>query len=67
MCSECHQIPCHPRCPNAPEPAVITNCIHCGTEIHVGEDYYDIDGEPWCYECIESARTNGEQEEYDLC
>lgn len=60
MCDMCWQTPCHPRCPNAPEPLVIHKCIHCGAEIREGESYYDIDGEPWCEDCIKEARTCAE-------
>lgn len=61
MCDMCWQTPCHPRCPNAPEPPVIHNCIHCGVKICAGNDYYNIDGEPWCEDCIKNARTYAER------
>jgi len=52
MCDECHRNPCHPRCPNAIEPPVIETCDNCNGDIHVGETYYEIDGETICEECI---------------
>ena len=55
MCSLCASIPCHPRCPNADEPKVVETCICCGYDIYEGDEYYDIDGEPWCKECINSS------------
>ncbi len=33
MCMECLQTPCHPRCPNAPEPEY-PKCALCNGEIH---------------------------------
>ncbi len=65
MCDICLRSPCHPRCPNAPEPPVVTSCIHCGEHIHEGEDYYNIDGEPWCENCIDDCRTVAEADEPD--
>ncbi len=62
MCNVCLQNPCHPRCPNADEPPVVHKCLHCGEDISVGDVYYDIDGEPWCEECIRFARTVAELE-----
>ena len=52
MCDICLQHPCHPRCPNAPEPASVTECICCGEKIYSGDGYYDVDGEPWCEDCM---------------
>ena len=28
-----------------PEPTVIYTCIHCEGEIHLGEDYREVDGD----------------------
>ncbi len=60
MCEVCRQIPCHPRCPNAPESPIIHKCIHCGVKIREGDTYYNVDGEPWCEECIDNSRTTAE-------
>lgn len=60
MCSMCMQVPCHPRCPNADEPEVAYRCIKCGDEIYVGDDYFDIDGEPWCEDCISNSKQTAE-------
>ena len=27
MCAECGMNPCHPRCPNAPEPVPVHECV----------------------------------------
>ena len=58
MCQECLRIPCHPRCPNAPEPEEIPVyvCSGCSKEIMDGEDYWEIMGEQWCEDCIDKAR-----------
>lgn len=63
MCEECHQYPCHPRCPNAPDPVVVYTCVNCGEAIRDGECFYDMDGEPWCEDCIHIRLKMAEQEE----
>lgn len=63
MCDVCLQHPCHPRCPNAPEPSeppYVTECLNCGEKIYDGDYYYDIDGEEWCEECIKECRKTAE-------
>lgn len=40
MCIECRQTPCHPRCPNAPEPKVRGRCEQCGEELREDYEYY---------------------------
>ena len=62
MCVECLQTPCHPRCPNAPDPPVVHRCSHCNGKIRAGDTYYDIDGEPWCEDCISSQSCTAEEE-----
>ena len=61
MCDICRQSPCDSRCPNAPDPPVAYECIHCDAEIYEGDSYYDIDGEPWCENCIKDAHTDAER------
>lgn len=41
MRSMCLSIPCHPRCPNAPEPIAVHRCCKCGAGIFEGEKYLD--------------------------
>lgn len=53
MCSECHMSPCHPRCPNAPEPPKVYTCKICGEPIVEGEEYYEMDAEFYHEECFE--------------
>lgn len=70
MCNECHQNPCHPRCPNAEEKAVVYYCGQCGFEIYEGDNFYDINTEIWCGSCIEDCKHIAEREEpefYEEC
>lgn len=60
MCSECHRTPCHPRCPNAPDPEPVFVCSGCGHYIVEGEDYWDILGEQFCEDCIHGSRKTAE-------
>lgn len=62
MCDVCLQAPCHPRCPNAPEPDEIPVyvCSGCGHDIVDGEDYWDILGEQFCENCIDKSRRTAE-------
>ena len=52
MCNICRQTPCHPRCPEAPEPKAIYECINCNAGIYDGDGYYDLNGERWCVDCM---------------
>lgn len=54
MCEICGYTPCVPGCPMAPDPPVVYCCIKCGRGIYEGDDYYHIEGEPWCEACIAS-------------
>lgn len=58
MCMVCRKTPCHPRCPNTPEPKPIMRCADCGEGIYDGDEYYDVgDGCGICKECIEDKTT----------
>lgn len=48
MCSVCNQIPCHPRCPNAPNLVPVKKCKLCGEPMYVGDKHYD----GICEECL---------------
>lgn len=63
MCDVCKQTPHHPRCPYAPDPPVVHECIKCGDYILEGEMYHDIDGEPWCTDCVTKTIKAAEKEE----
>ena len=62
MCSVCGRNPCDSRCPNADEAPVFARCEICGEPIYDGDDYYDIDNEYWCEECVHNARHTAEVE-----
>ena len=60
MCSECRQTPCHPRCPNADEPPVVEQCMHCGADIYVGDTMYAIGDYIFCEDCVDNGKTDAE-------
>lgn len=55
MCEICRQSPCHPRCPNAPDPPTSCFCTVCGEAIVVGEEYREFEGEPYHEDCLKEA------------
>lgn len=65
MCEVCRQYPCHPRCPNAPEPPVVCHCDNCNEKIHEGEEMYVIGYEKFCESCIDNGRTYAELDEWE--
>lgn len=60
MCSECWKNPCDPRCPNAPEPAVVYYCELCGDEIYEGDEYWELLDSYFCERCINQAQNTAE-------
>ena len=60
MCDVCRQTPCASACPNAPEPPIFARCHNCGTKIYDGDDYYNINDEYWCEDCIEERHKTAE-------
>ena len=54
MCTVCLSSPCHPRCPNAPEPKPVYRCGLCNESIYQGDEYADIDGNKICKGCLEN-------------
>ena len=64
MCEICRHNPCDSRCPNAPGPPSVFICSGCGLDIYDGEDYYDILGEQFCTDCIESAKKEAVYDPY---
>ena len=62
MCEICRQYICPSGCPNAPEPPVFVECVGCGSDIMDGDDYYDIDGDYYCEDCIDQRRKTAEVE-----
>lgn len=72
MCAECHRTPCHPMCPNAPEPPKVCDCdsLDCwgNGEILAGEQRTMIeqaDGtfKSYCADCIKHGTSEAEPEE----
>ena len=63
MCQECRQYPCHPRCPNAPEPPVVCECDNCGKEIRDGETMWEFNIGIVCEECVDRNRKYAEAED----
>lgn len=55
MCELCHMTPCHPRCPNAPEPPKVYTCKYCGESIVEGDNYFELDGDQYHDECFADA------------
>lgn len=62
MCEICRRSPCHPRCPNAPDPIPVYLCAGFGHDIYEGELYWDVLGEQFCENCIDDARTEAEDD-----
>lgn len=58
MCAICHSAPCHPRCPNAPDPIAIDDCYLCDSPIREGEEYYTIGDVSVCKHCAETMTMN---------
>jgi hypothetical protein len=65
MCEICHHTPCVGGCPNAPEPIPVYECAWCEKPILVGDEYYDINGDRICDECIQGCRKTAEFEDPD--
>ena len=53
MCAECRQIPCDPRCPNAPDPDPDYICDRCGEPVYDNLCYEMDNGGRECPNCNE--------------
>ena len=53
MCCVCMSNPCHPRCPNAPEPKLVYICGRCGYGIFEGDKFFEGPDGYVCEECLE--------------
>lgn len=58
MCSVCMSNPCHPRCPNAPEPEPVYTCNKCGYGIFDGDKFFDGPEGHICEECLDDMTTD---------
>lgn len=69
MCEICNQMPCHPRCPNAPEPKIIEVCVVCGQEIREGEEYFEMEGQSYCTDCLTKTFPDDDEDKTicDIC
>lgn len=56
MCGICRMEPCHPKCPNAEDDAVFI-CSGCGGNIADGEPVWNVMGEQFCEDCIDSCKS----------
>lgn len=54
MCDICRQAPCHPSCPNAPEPEPVMRCSKCGEGLYAGDRHY----EGICERCLGDMDTS---------
>ena len=43
-----------------PQPVIVTECSNCGQDIFEGEEYYLVDGNNYCENCMEGFRKVGE-------
>lgn len=66
MCEECRQSPCHPRCPNAPDPRAVFVCSGCSQDIYEGDWVFHIMGEQYCEKCIEGFREEATLDDFDF-
>ena len=64
MCEMCRQFPCHPQCPNAPDPPKVYTCKHCDDPIVEGEMFYKLDDDYYHEECFEDNATEILKESY---
>ena len=58
MCSVCMSNPCHPRCPNAPEPEPVYTCNKCGYGIFDGDTFFDGPEGYICEECLDDMTSD---------
>lgn len=52
MCMICRQAPCHPSCPNAPDPPAVYTCKFCEEPIVKGDEYVEVDGDFYHEDCF---------------
>ena len=46
-----------------PQPVIVTECSNCGQDIFEGEEYYLVDGNKYCENCMEGFRKVGSLEQ----
>ena len=62
MCEICRKTPCHPRCPNAPEPKPVERCCLCGEGICEGDEYLNTKDGCECKDCKKKKTKNQKKE-----
>ena len=61
MCDICRRYRCPPGCPNnTEEEKIFDYCSLCREPIYDGEDYYCIDDNAFCEECVSDSRREAE-------
>lgn len=63
MCEICHMDKCPSGCPNADEPIPVKTCGWCENGIYEGDEYYRLDGEDVCTDCMDSCKTTAERDD----
>ena len=58
MCSLCGQLPCNPKCPNAPYVNPLYWCSRCGNGIYSGEYFFDGYGGKVCEDCLDEMTAH---------
>ena len=59
MCALCRKNPCDFRCPNAPDPEPVHECVLCGEGIFFGDRYWESPEVPICNNCL--GEMNGRE------
>lgn len=65
MCSVCLTNPCHPRCPNAPEPIPEYICTECEEGIYEGDEFFKIGKKTICKYCLDEMTVEEILELFD--
>ena len=58
MCSVCMSNPCHPQCPNAPEPKPVYTCDKCGYGIFEGDKFLNGPEVYICKDCLDDMTAD---------
>lgn len=61
MCRICMKSECPPSCPNSRPPAEVTVCQCCGQAIYEDDLLWDILGQVYCADCIDSFQREAWQ------
>ena len=53
---------CYDYRPERAKPLIIDRCSSCGSAIYEGEEYFDINRQSYCKECVENSKKEAERE-----